>query len=96
MSCFITSAERKVKDSRGSEMYQSRPFWDKIGNAKFVGFRFFRLFDEWEPNWFEISRDHFDFFDLFFNLFEEEKIIILAFSGFEPTQLFDPSDQRRL
>ena len=46
MSCFITSAERKVKDSRGSGMYQSRPFWDKIGHAKFVGFRFFWLFDE--------------------------------------------------
>ena len=41
MSCFITSAERKVKDSPGSGMYQSRPFWDKIGHAKFVGFRFF-------------------------------------------------------
>ena len=46
MSCFITSAERKVKDSRGSGMYESRPFWDKIGHAKFVGFRFFWLFDE--------------------------------------------------
>ena len=46
MSCFITSAERKVKDSRGSGMYQSRPFWDKIGHAKFVGFRFIWLFDE--------------------------------------------------
>ena len=41
MSCFITSAELKVKDSPGSGMYQSRPFWDKIGHAKFVGFRFF-------------------------------------------------------
>ena len=46
MSCFITSAERKVKDSRGSGMYESRPFWDKIGHATFVGFRFFWLFDE--------------------------------------------------
>ena len=46
MSCFITSAERKVKDSRDSGMYESRPFWDKIGHAKFVGFRFFWLFDE--------------------------------------------------
>ena len=35
-----------VKDSRGSGMYESRPFWDKIGHAKFVGFRFFWLFDE--------------------------------------------------
>ena len=46
MSCFITSAERKVKDSRSSGMYESRPFWDKIGHSKFVGFRFFWLFDE--------------------------------------------------
>ena len=42
------------------------------------------------------SRDHFDFFDLFFNFFEEERITILAFLGFEPTHLCDPSDQRRL
>ena len=48
------------------------------------------------PNWFEICRDHFDFFDLFFNLFEEERIIILACPGFEPTHLCDPSDQRKL
>ena len=42
-----------------------------------------------------MSRDHFDFFDLFFNFFEEERIIILALPGFEPTHLCDPSDQRR-
>ena len=40
-----------------------------------------------------MSRDHFDFFDLFFNLFEEERTIILAFPEFEPTHLCDPSDQ---
>ena len=68
-------------------------FFDKIGHAKSVGFRFIRLFDEVRA---EISRDHFDFFDLFFNFFEEERIIILAFPGFEPTHLCDPSDQRRL
>ena len=43
---------------------------------------------------FEI--DHFDLYDLFFNSLEEERIIILAFPGFEPTRLCDPSDQRRL
>ena len=41
-------------------------------------------------------RNHFDFFDLFFNLFEQERISISVFSGFEPTHLCDPSDQRRL
>ena len=46
----------------------------------------------------ELVRDissHFDFFDLFFNFFEEERNI-LAFPGFEPTRLWDPSDLRRL
>ena len=47
-----------------------------------------------DPNLFEI--DHFDLYDLFFNLLKEERIIILAFPGFEPTHLCDPSDQRRL
>ena len=42
-----------------------------------------------------MSRAHFDFFDLFFNLFELERISILAFLGFEPTHLCDTSDQRR-
>ena len=42
-----------------------------------------------------MSRAHFDFFDLFFNLFELERISILAFPGFEPTHLCDTSDQRR-
>ena len=28
-----------------------------------------------------LSRDRFDFFDLFFKFFEEERIIILAFRG---------------
>ena len=45
---------------------------------------------KWEPNYCEISRDHFEFFDLFFNLFVEERIIILACPGFEPA--CDPSD----
>ena len=44
----------------------------------------------------ELVRDHFDFVDLFFNFFEEERIRILALPGFEPTCLCDPSDQRRL
>ena len=57
------------------------PFFDKIGHAKSAGFRFYSAI-----------RDHFDFF----NSFEEERIIILASPGFEPTHLCDPSDQRRL
>ena len=43
-----------------------------------------------------MSRVHFDFFDLFFNLFGLERISILVFPGFEPTHLCDKSDQRRL
>ena len=50
----------------------------------------FGYLTKWEPNWFETSRNHFDFFDLFFNLFEEERIIILAFARLEPTHLCDP------
>ena len=38
---FITSAEREVKDSRRSGMYQSWHFWDKIGHPKSEGFRFY-------------------------------------------------------
>ena len=43
-----------------------------------------------------MAQDNLDFFDLFFNLFEEERSIILVFPGFEPTHLCNPSDQRRL
>ena len=38
---IITSAEREVKDSRRSGMYQSCNFFDKIGQAKSVGFRLY-------------------------------------------------------
>ena len=41
-------------------------------------------------------RDHFGFFDLFFNLLEEERTIILACLGLELTHLCSLSDQRRL
>ena len=37
---IFTSAEREVKDSRRSGMYQSWHFWDKIGHVKSAGFRF--------------------------------------------------------
>ena len=77
----FTSAEREVKDSRRSGMYQSWNFWDKIGHARSVGFWFYSAI------WRSESRDHFDFFALFSNLFEEERIIILAFPRFEPTHL---------
>ena len=90
----ITSAEREVKDSRRSRTYQSCHFL----TSKVCRFSvLFGYLTKWEPNYFEISRDYFDFFDLFFTFFEEERIIILAFNpGFEPTHLCDPSDQRRL
>ena len=42
-SGFFTLAEREIKDSRRSGMYQSRYFWDKIGYAKSVGFRFYSV-----------------------------------------------------
>ena len=90
--CVITSAEREVKHSRRSWKSQSCFFWDKIRHAKSVGFWFYLAISDVVC---EISRDHFDFFDLFFNLFEEERITILAFPGFEPTHLCYPSDQRR-
>ena len=42
VSIFIfTLAECEVKDSRCSGMYQSCLFFDKIGHAKSVGFRFY-------------------------------------------------------
>ena len=37
----FTSAEREVKDSRRSGMYQSWNFWNKIGHARSVGFWFY-------------------------------------------------------
>ena len=49
--------------------------WDKMGHAKFVSFRLSRLLDEVRltGKLFEISRDYFEFFDLF----EDEIIIII-------------------
>ena len=41
---LISSAERQVKDSGRSRMYQSWYFGDKIGHAKSVGFRFYCWF----------------------------------------------------
>ena len=90
---IFTSADREVKVSRRSGMYQSYNFLTRLGMQSLLVFGFIRLFDEVRA---ELIRDHFDFFDLFFNFFEEERIIILAFPGFEPTHLCDPSDQRRL
>ena len=58
-------------------------FWDRIGHAKSADFGF-------------NSRDHFYFLDLFFNLLEKERNIILAFPGLEPTHLCYQSDQKRL
>ena len=40
VEAIFTSAEREVKDSWRSGMSQSWYFWDKIGQAMSVGFRF--------------------------------------------------------
>ena len=42
-SGFFASVEREIKDSRRSGMHQSWHFWDKIGHAKSVGFRFYSV-----------------------------------------------------
>ena len=69
----FTSAEREVK-----ECIKVTIFWQDWA-CKVCRFSvLFGYLAKWEPNWFEISRDHFDFFDLFFNFFEEERIIIWA------------------
>ena len=72
------------------------PFFDKIRHAKSVGFGFIRLFDEVRAELVRDTSRSLRFFYLFFNFFEEERIIILASPGFEPTHLCDPSGQRRL
>ena len=79
----------RVKDSRRSGVSQS---------CFLHVFGFIRLFDELRAELIrDISRSvrFFKFF-LFFHLFEFERIIILAFPGFEPTHLCDPSDEKRL
>ena len=43
---FITSAERKVKDSRRSGMCQSYHFLTRLGMQSLWVFGFIRLFDE--------------------------------------------------
>ena len=92
---LVTSAEREVKVSRRSGMYQSYNFLTRLGMQSLQVFDFIRLFDEVRAESIrDISRS-LRFFYLLFNFFEEERIIILAFSGFEPTHLRDPSDQRR-
>ena len=79
----------RVKDSRRSGVSQS---------CFLYVFGFIRLFDELRAELIrDISRSvrFFNFF-LFFHLFEFERIIILAFPGFKPTHLCDPSDEKRL
>ena len=86
MVMIFTSAEGEVKDSRRSGMY-----FDKIEQAKSVGFRFYSAIWRSESR---ISSRYLEIASISF--FEEERIIILAFPEFEPTHLCDPSDQRRL
>ena len=42
-SCLVTSAEREVKDSRRSGMYQSCNFLTRLGMQESVGFRFYSV-----------------------------------------------------
>ena len=79
----FTSAEREVKESRRSGMYQSCFFGTGLGkqSLQILGLIL------------EITSIS---LDLFFNLLEKERNIIWAFPGFEPTHLCDPSDQKRL
>ena len=86
---FITSAERELKDSRRSGMSQSCFFGDKIGHAKSVGFWFYSAI------WRSESR-------ISSRYLEVNSVSLIysltysACSGFEPTHLWGPSDQRRL
>ena len=82
---FITSAEHEVKDSRRSGMYQSSLFLTTLGTQVCRFSDLFGYLTKLRAE-YEISRDHFNFFDLF----------LLAFPGFELTHLCDPSDQGRL
>ena len=65
-------------------------FFDKIGQAKSVGFRLYsaiwRSESRISPRYLEITS-----ISLIYSL-----TFFLAFPGFEPTHLCDPSDQRRL
>ena len=83
---LVPSAVRKIKLLS----------WDKIGQAKSLGFRFYSAI------WRSESRINSRYLEItwislifFFNFFEEERIIILAFPGFEPTHLGNTLDQRR-
>ena len=91
----ITSVGREVKDSRLSGMYQSWLFLTRLGTQSLQVFGFIRLFDEVRA---ELVRDisrSLRFLWLILKLFRGSKNY-LAFPGFEPTHLCDPSDQRRL
>ena len=73
---LITSAEREEKDSRRSGMYQSWLFFlTRLGTQSLQVVGFVRPFDEVKAELVLVCRDHFDFFDLLFNFFEEQRII---------------------
>ena len=71
-------------------------FFDKIGPAKSVGFRFYSAIWRSESRISSRYPEITSISLIYSNLFEEERMIMLAFPGFEPTHLCDPSDQRRL
>ena len=72
------------------------PFFYKIGQAKSVGFRFYSAIWRSESRISSRYPEITSISLIYSNLFEEERMIMLAFPGFEPTHLCDPSDQRRL
>ena len=76
---LISSAERELKDSRRSGMYQSCFFWDKIGHAKSVGFWFYSAI--WRSESRISSRLEVTSISLIYSL------TYSACSGFEPTHL---------
>ena len=94
---IFTSAEREVKDSRRSGISVSKlTFFDKIRHAKSVDFRFYSAIWRSESRISSRYPEITSISLIYSNLFEEERMIMLAFPGFEPTHLCDPSDQRRL
>ena len=94
---LFTSAEREVKDSRRSGTSHSCFFWDKIGSAKSVGFRFFSAI--WRSDC-QISSSYLEIssISLIYSLpYSREKELLCWLSwGLSRPHMCDPSDQRRL
>ena len=88
---IITSAERQVSHSRRSGMSQICFFGGEIGHGKFEGIRLYSAI--WRSERLVSSR-YLEISSISL-LLEEERKIVLACPGFEPTHLCDPWDQMR-